>query len=794
MATGKTGRGLITLCLVSIVLVSPGFAQLVSFAPALNSSAGSGPLGVAIGDFNEDGKLDLAVVNRNNNNVSIFLGTGTGSFGAPTNFAVGVNPEELAVGDVNGDGHLDLVVANFGTNFVSPHTVSVLLGDGTGQFGTAINIPVVGANPSSVVIGDLNGDGKPDVVVSLSGSWVIETFLGDGTGSFSLKAIRAVPCCPVGLALGDFNKDGKLDVAAAGADSSGIFILLGNGDGTLGAPTSIATGLYPVALAVADLNGDGNLDLAVVNQSAFSSNVSILLGDGTGSFAPATNFSVGFQAGPESLAIGDLNGDGKLDIVTGNTKSFFSVLLGDGTGSFSSPLTIAAGNHPFFVGIGDFNEDGRPDVVVSNNADNNISVFLNTTQFAIPVANAGADQTVDEGALVTLDGSASTGQDLTFNWEQIAGLTVTLSNATSPQAAFTTPFLPGGFGSQVLTFGLTVSSGDQSSSDTVDITVRNVDHAPEAHAGADQAVNEGSLVTLDGSTSFEPDGDAITFQWAQTGGAPVALTGADTSKPTFTAPLIAGGISGMETLTFELTVSDSALSATDQVTVFVEQVNHAPVADAGNPQTVHSGTLVTLNGSASQDPDGDPITLQWTQVDGPMVALTNATSTNPSFVAPPVPGSTGLTFRLTVSDTQLTGDAEVVITVKNGPPLCNLARPVPSVLWPPNHGMVVVGISGVTDPDDASVTITIQSATQDEPVNGVGDGDTSPDAVIQGDKVLLRAERSGKGNGRVYEIRFTADDGQGGTCSGSGTVGVPHSMKPGMSAVDDGQLYDSIQP
>lgn len=132
--------------------------------------------------------------------------------------------------------------------------------------------------------------------------------------------------------------------------------------------------------------------------------------------------------------------------------------------------------------------------------------------------------------------------------------------------------------------------------------------------------------------------------------------------------------------------------------------------------------------------------------------------------------------------------------MKNGPPLCNLARAVPGVLWPPNHKMISVVIAGVSDPDDASLTIAVQGVTQDEFVNGLGDGDTSPDAVIQGGSALLRAERSGGGNGRVYRIGFSADDGNGGTCSGSVNVGVPHSMKPGMEAVDDGQLYDSTQP
>lgn len=414
-----------------------------------------------------------------------------------------------------------------------------------------------------------------------------------------------------------------------------------------------------------------------------------------------------------------------------------------------------------------------------------------------PVANAGPDQTVNEGTTVTLDGSASTGQDLSFQWVQLAGPPVVLTGATTATPSFTAPLLAGGFGSQVLTFQLTVTRGNLSSSDTVDVAVVNVNHAAVASAGGNQVVKEGSPVTLSGINSFDPDGDPIAFQWTQVSGSPVTLNGADTAQATFTAPLLAGGIGGSVTLRFALTVSDGALTGTDEVTVTVEQENHAPTANAGTDQTVNSGTVVALDGSGSNDPDNDQLFFLWTQVGGPSVQLVNDTTASPSFTAPAVTGPTMLTFRLVVNDT-LAGSVpdDVVITVvrPNDPPLCGLARAVPESLWPPNHKLIPVKIAGVTDPNNDAVQITIIGVTQDEPVNGLGDGDTSPDAVIQGDKVLLRAERSGTSNGRVYEVHFTADDGQGGTCSGSVKVGVPHSMKPGMSAVDDGQLYDSTQP
>ena len=135
--------------------------------------------------------------------------------------------------------------------------------------------------------------------------------------------------------------------------------------------------------------------------------------------------------------------------------------------------------------------------------------------------------------------------------------------------------------------------------------------------------------------------------------------------------------------------------------------------------------------------------------------------------------------------------AKFSASVTNQPPVCRAAQASPAVLWAPNHHLVPIAIMGVTDPDGDAVTITVTGVTQDEPVNGTGDGNTSPDAVIQAGAASVRA---GSGNGRVYHIAFTADDGHGGTCTGAVTVGVPHSQKKGLTAIDDGQRYDSTIP
>lgn len=249
------------------------------------------------------------------------------------------------------------------------------------------------------------------------------------------------------------------------------------------------------------------------------------------------------------------------------------------------------------------------------------------------------------------------------------------------------------------------------------------------------------------------------------------------------------------TATFELEVTDKG-GLTNTSTVLVDIVaNSPPVADAGPDQTKDEGVLVTLDGTKSTDPDiGDSLSFSWTQIGGPAVALGGMSSATPDFPAPSVPTCTPLAFRLTVTDDDNPSGAnpksdsdDVVITVCSvyDPPQCNMATVEPDVLWPPNHKLHRVDIVGVPN-----ATITVTGITQDEPTNGLGDGDTGVDGVIGTDSVELRAERSGLDDGRVYVIGFTATNEYDQSCSGSVSVGVPHD-KRGESAVDSGQSYDS---
>jgi hypothetical protein len=374
---------------------------------ASSPATGSNPFSVAVGDFNGDGKLDLAVANEGSDTVSILLGDGRGNFSLISSPATGVEPRSVAVGDFNKDGKLDLAVANY------YNTVSVLLGDGAGNF-TLASSPATGDGPYSVAVGDFNGDGKLDLAVANANSNTVSILLGDGTGSFTLASSPATGSYPESVALGDFNGDGKLDLAVANTGSDTVSILLGDGTGNFSLISSPATGNYPYSVAVGDFNGDGKLDLAVANDG--SDTVSILLGDGRGNFSLISSPATGIA--PYSVAVGDFNGDSNLDLAVSNASDTVSVLLGDGRGNFSLISSPATGSEPYSVAVGDFHGDGRLDLATANFSSGTVSILLqvpvvtlSSTSLAFGNQNVGStsnpmSSTLTNSGSATLDISA----------------------------------------------------------------------------------------------------------------------------------------------------------------------------------------------------------------------------------------------------------------------------------------------------------------------------------------------------------------------------------------------------
>lgn len=280
----------------------------------------------------------------------------TPSFAAPESIRVGADPQAVAVGDLNNDGRNDVVTANASSN-----TVSVLLGGGRSYL-PAVNVPVGATRPFSVAIADLNNDTKNDVITVNVISHNVSIMLGDGAGGFtSTTQVDAGPD-PLNVITADFNADGNVDLAVTNGATSRVVVLFGNGSGGFGSSIATVTGAGPMALTSADFNLDGKADLAVANRG--ENTVSVLLGFGTGIFLLSTVIDVGNE--PQHIINADVNGDGKPDLaVTNSNPLTISVLIGIGDGTFQPAVDSHVGSPISSIVLNDFNNDAHLDLAAS---------------------------------------------------------------------------------------------------------------------------------------------------------------------------------------------------------------------------------------------------------------------------------------------------------------------------------------------------------------------------------------------------------------------------------------------
>ena len=372
---------------ISVILGTGGSAIIATFLPQQTFATGNSPSFVTLGDVNSDGKLDIVSANRASNTTSVLLGNGNGTFQNQATFATGTQPRTVTLGDVNGDGNLDIITANISSSFVS-----VLLGNGNGAFQAQSTFAVGGSFKARFVeLGDVNSDGKLDIVTSNGTSNSASVLLGNGDGTFQTSATFATGTNALSMTLGDVNGDGKLDIITGNNVSNDVSVLLGNGNGTFQTQSTFATGTAPGSVTLGDVNGDGRLDIITANQT--SNDASVLLGNGNGTFQLKSDFATGTQS--NSVTLGDVNGDGKLDILVANIISAnASVLLGNGNGTFQTQSTFATGTKTFSATLGDVNGDGRLDIITANYSNANTSVLLNSLAFTGQTATVGSGPSV----------------------------------------------------------------------------------------------------------------------------------------------------------------------------------------------------------------------------------------------------------------------------------------------------------------------------------------------------------------------------------------------------------------
>jgi hypothetical protein len=367
-------RKLLVVAVLFVIGTSVGAAATTGSAPSFTAprsyGTGNGPNALAIGDLNGDDNPDLMTANYDEvvRSISVLLNRGDGTFKAKVDYALGSASHSFAVGDLNGDGHPDLAITD------RARTVSVLFNGGDGGFGVKRDYRIR-FQPTSIALGDLNGDRRTDLVTANSGQSTVSVLLNRGDEDFEPELDYRTGGGSVKIA--DLNGDRRADLLTANLHN--VSVLLNRGDGSFRVRRDYRTGRLP-SVETADLNGDRRPDLVTANVAAAT--VTVLLNKGNGSFRARRDYRTGRRSAepaPTSVAIDDVNGDRKPDLVTANygDANTVSVLLNKGNGSFRAKREYRTGRLPISLAIGDLDGDGKPDVVTANQLSGNLSVLRN---------------------------------------------------------------------------------------------------------------------------------------------------------------------------------------------------------------------------------------------------------------------------------------------------------------------------------------------------------------------------------------------------------------------------------
>ncbi len=347
----------------------------IAVAPIQTVSTGGTANAVAVGDLNSDGLVDIVSVDSSAGVLAVELGNADGTFQTPKTTLItpaGSSPRSLAVRDMDGDGKPDVVLIGHNSN-----TVSIFSGIGDGSFLTPFTLST-GVGPFAVTVDNLDSNGKPDIVFTNEIDNTVGVLKNNDAGiepDADLSGVQG----PAGVAIGDVDRDGFLDLAVTNKNSNSVTVFISQSGDGFHSGVSFNVGAVPVAVALADLNRDGNLDIITANKG--SDDITVLLGNGNGTFQLPGTFDVGQT--PSALAVTDFDGDGALDVIVADEgDGTLAFLLGDGVGGFlftagfQSTASLLSG-----VVIADVDRDGRPDIVAASDSSGaGVLLVKNTTR------------------------------------------------------------------------------------------------------------------------------------------------------------------------------------------------------------------------------------------------------------------------------------------------------------------------------------------------------------------------------------------------------------------------------